>query len=87
MESGSVTVPGLNEFFLFRREVQEQSQAKPNRLRILHNSKPINPCRRGNLTLYTSISQTFEMDTVPYGLTGFDPDPGLVRSESVLVYR
>ncbi len=27
------------------------------------------------------------MDTVPYGLTGFDPDPGLVRSESVLVNR
>jgi len=36
--------------FLFRREVREQSQAKPNRLRILLNSKPVNPCMRGNLT-------------------------------------
>jgi hypothetical protein len=36
--------------FLFRCEVREQSQAKPNRLRILLNSKPVNPCTRGNLT-------------------------------------
>ena len=36
--------------FLFRREVREQSQAKPNWLRNLLNFKPINPCKQGNLT-------------------------------------